>query len=204
MEDAGSHAGPLGQRPQWFAVLGTAQMNDRPARRRAEGVGHVGRQRQDDVIGDGKDGQIGKIDRGGRALTGAGAELVRQVADVIGVAAADGGDGVACRVQGTPQGRTGAAGSDDGDGRLLHDSVSVHRIQAASLSYNAIWPQAVLGGAAALGSQLRCSAAFRCSYSCWSISPRAKRSFRMLSAPADLSPEGRRLRIAHTTRPMMT
>src|SRR3989441_9234718 len=31
----------------------------------------------DDVIGDGEDGEIGEIDRGGRALAGASAELVR-------------------------------------------------------------------------------------------------------------------------------
>src|SRR2546428_900558 len=86
---------------------------------------------------------MGEIDRGGRALTGAGAELRRQVADVIRVAAADGGDGVPGAVEGAPKRRSGPAGSDDGDGRLLHDSVSVTTIQAASLSYNAISPLAV-------------------------------------------------------------
>src|SRR2546428_9856601 len=94
---------------------------------------------QDGVRGDGEDGEIGGIDRGGRGLAGRSAELVGKVADFIRVAAADGGDGVAGRAEGPPQRGTGTARTDDRDGRLLHDSVSVHRIQAASLSYNAIW-----------------------------------------------------------------
>src|SRR5216683_6507208 len=131
MEDTGSET-RLSERPQGAATLGATEMDGSLSGRRTERFDHVGCQREDDVVGNGEDRQVGQVDGGRRALAGLGAQLVRQVADVFGVATADRGDRVAGRVKGAPQRRSGAAGSDDGDGRLLHGSVSVPAIQAGT------------------------------------------------------------------------
>src|SRR5207245_9662375 len=125
VEDAGSKAALLRERTQGGAVLGAAQVDGRLSRGRTERVDHVGGQLKDDVVRNGQDGQVGDIDRRCRALAGSGTELLGEIADVVGVAAADRGDGVAGRMKGAPQGRSGPAGSDDRYGRFLHDSVSV-------------------------------------------------------------------------------
>src|SRR5260370_6140521 len=131
MEDTGSEA-RLSERPQGAAIVGATEMDGSLPGRRAERFDNVGGQGQDDVVGNGEDRQVGQVDSGRRALAGFGAQFVRQVADVFGVAAADRGDGVAGRVKGAPQRRSGSAGSDDGDRRLLHGSVSVPGIQAGT------------------------------------------------------------------------
>src|SRR5207245_9439481 len=99
------------ERPQGSTILGTAEVDSSLARRRAEGVDHLGRQRQDDVVGNGEDRQVGQIDGGRRGLAGLGAQFLRKVADIVRVAAADRGDGVDGLVKGVRQRRYVAAGN---------------------------------------------------------------------------------------------
>jgi len=71
--------------------------------RGAERLDHLRRQWPDHVVRHGDEGHVGQIKGGGRTLTGARAELLRQAPDVFGVTAADRGDRVARVVQGASQ-----------------------------------------------------------------------------------------------------
>src|SRR2546423_15294118 len=70
METAGTEAPALRERPQGRTILGTAEVDRGLARRGAEGIDHLGRQRQDDVVGYGEDRQVGQVNGRRPALAG--------------------------------------------------------------------------------------------------------------------------------------
>src|SRR5205085_10071625 len=95
VKDANSQAALPGKGFEGPAILRAAQMDGRLSRRRAQGVRHIGRQGQDDVVRHGENRQIRDVDCGGRGLTRSSAELGGQVSDVIRIPAADRANGVA-------------------------------------------------------------------------------------------------------------
>src|SRR5438105_11486346 len=125
MEDPRPKASLLRQGTQRRSVLRATQVDDGLSGRRAERFDHIRGQAKDDVVGDGEDRQVGEVNGGRGTLTGPGVEFLGQVANVVRVTATDRGNGVSGGVEGAPERRSGPAGSDDGDCRLLHDSVSV-------------------------------------------------------------------------------
>src|SRR5260370_22567409 len=67
MEDTGSET-RLGERPQGAPTLGATEMDGSLSGRRTERFDHVGCQREDDVVGDGEDRQVGQGAAGPRGL----------------------------------------------------------------------------------------------------------------------------------------